>query len=373
MKRANLLIKPVSARCNMACSYCFYSDLAKHFSTLETMKEDEIPFLVDWAFSSLSPSSFLSITFQGGEPTLIGLNFYKHFVSLVERKNKKNIRVTFSIQTNGYNLTPEWALFFKEKNFLVGVSLDGEEEVHNRYRLDKLGKKSFSRVLESIRILEKYSVPYNVLSVITHSTEPLSWYRFFKRNGIRHLQFIPCLDNYGETNSGEYSLKTEDYTRFLITVFPLWLRDWRNGNYISIRFFEEIINRVLNSDDVSCSLTGECGKYLVLEADGTLYPCDFFVLEEYKIGKYKDFSNYEDALNSSAMKRFISSHSKKSEDCLSCRWNYLCSGGCPRYRRENNAIYCASYKEFFTFAYDEILECAEKEKDLRAFYRQKKY
>lgn len=373
MKRANILIKPVSARCNMACSYCFYSDLASRFPTLEIMKEDEIPLLVDWLFSSLTPSSFLSITFQGGEPTLIGLSFYKRFVSEVERKNKKNIRVTFSLQTNGYNITEEWALFFKEKNFLLGVSLDGSEELHNRYRLDKLGNKSFSRVLEGIRILERYGVVYNVLSVITHSTEPLSWYRFFKRNGIRHLQFIPCLDNLGESNSGEYSLKVEDYTKFLVAVFPLWLRDWRNGNYISIRFFEEIINKVLKSDNVSCSLTGECGKYLVLEADGTLYPCDFFVLEEWKIGKYKEYENYEEALNSTLMQHFISSHSKENEDCFSCKWKDLCNGGCPRYRSDNNAIYCTSYKEFFTFAYDEILECAEKEKRFRAFYRQKKY
>ncbi len=369
MERANLLIKPVSARCNMACSYCFYSDLAKHFSKLEIMKEEDIPLLLDWLISSLSPSSFLSITFQGGEPTLIGLSFYRRFVLEVERRNKKNIRVTFSLQTNGYNITEEWALFFKEKGFLLGISLDGNEDVHNRYRLDKVGNKSFSRVLESIRILEKYGVPYNVLSVITHITEPLSWYRFFKRSGIRHLQFIPCLDNLGEINSREYSLKTEDYTNFLVKVFPLWFRDWKNGNYISIRFFEEIINKVLEDDNVSCSITGECGRYLVLEADGTLYPCDFFVLDEWKIGKFNEYKNYEEALNSTQMKRFISSHSEKSEACLSCRWKNICNGGCPRYRRENNAIYCTSYKEFFGFAYDEILECAEKEKRFRALYR----
>lgn len=368
-----LLIKPSSSNCNLSCKYCFYRDVSKNREiynngnmTLETSEN-----LIKITFNE--NYSLVNFTFQGGEPTLAGINYFKTFIDLVNKYNKKNIKVTYSIQTNGYMLNENFIKFFKENDFLVGISLDGPKDINDSLRCVGNYKGSFNKVKNTINLLKKYNVNFNILCVLTsfNSKHITKVYNFFKKEKYRYLQFIPCLDKLGVDTSNnlnnfkaiKYSLKPEDYLYALNTLFKLYKEDYFNNSYISIRQFDNYIQMLLNNPPENCSMSGICGIYFVVESNGDVYPCDFYSLDQYKIGNVNKTS-FKNMINSKILKIFIEESKNISSQCTNCKYFPLCRGGCKRYRTtlDNNGInfnkYCTAYYNFFEKNLNDIIKIA---------------
>ena len=257
MPPINILIKPASSACNMACQYCFYKDVAAHreqeFEGMLSIESIEKVIQAGMEYAE----HICSFAFQGGEPTLAGLDFYRQVVVLQKQYAKPGVEIRNAIQTNGYTIDEEWAAFFAENHFLVGLSLDGPPELHNRNRTDVQGKDTFNRVMKSVRLLEKHNVAFNILCVVTgqnaRSVEKL--YRFYRKQKFRWLQFIPCIDPFDRAD-GEpcYTLTADGYGDFLVRLFDLWFDDLRHGEYISIRHLDNWLSILLGERPEACNM-----------------------------------------------------------------------------------------------------------------------
>ena len=268
----------------MRCHYCFYRDEQQNRSTSEdcmmTLQTAET--LIRRCFAELDQGGFVSFAFQGGEPTLAGLDFFLLFTQTVRKYNQKRVTVQYTIQTNGFAVTEEWARFFREENFLVGISLDGTPDVHDALRPDASGDGTWTRVMQTIKLLHRYGVECNLLCVVTKQLAKKAErvYKSMKATGVRYLQFIPCLDPLGMPQGQQnYSLTPELYARFLCALFDAWYRDWKTSTYVSVRLFEDYIHLLMGGPAGTCSTTGRCGSYMVVEGSGAVYPCDFFCLD----------------------------------------------------------------------------------------------
>lgn len=358
------LIKPASSQCNLRCDYCFYHSLAKARSVRSygMMSLNTAEAIVSRALSFATDSC--SFAFQGGEPTLVGLDFFKGFVGLEKKYQKPGVRVFNSIQTNGTLLDREWAEFLAQEKFLVGISLDGEKAAHDCYRKDARGSGTFTRVLESIRLLDECGVEYNVLTVINNRNvrHAQRLYNFFRNNKIRFVQFIPCLEPL-EGEAWEYAPRPVEYGRFLITMFRLWRRGLQSDFPISIRTFDNLVQMAAGYPPESCELKGHCSNQFVIEADGSVYPCDFYVIDKWYLGNIRTSTIFDLAENSLALE-FVNTSLAKNQKCVECKWFRLCRGGCRRqkepYDPENPKVdrLCEAYKMFFEECYNDIYEVA---------------
>lgn len=355
MPSVSVLIKPASSACNMNCKYCFYKDEAKNRSnefhgmmSVETA-ENIIKSAVEFS------DEHCSFMFQGGEPTLAGLDFYKSFIALEKKYDKTGIEFHNSIQTNGYVIDEEWARFLHENKFLVGLSLDGAADIHNLNRVDNNGKGTHNKILKAAKLFDKFKVEYNILSVVTgkNARSIQSTYNFLKKQGFKYLQFIPCLEPLGEAREEkDFSLSPKEYADFLVTVFNLWINDFKNGNYISIRHIDNQISMMLGAAPEMCSQNGCCSVQFVVEGDGAVYPCDFYVLDEWKIGEIGK-NTFDEILNNETAVKFIDSSRNISDECKACPFFCICRNGCRRDRIINNDgtvgknYYCDSYKYYY--------------------------
>lgn len=372
MKSLNLLIKPASGLCNMRCSYCFYADemnLRQEKSAI--MKANTAEALIRAAYAAVQNNASVSFAFQGGEPTLAGLDFFKSFVKSANEKNDKSLSLSFSLQTNGLLLSEEWADFFKENDFLVGVSLDGYASLHDALRLDEKGGKTYERISKNIQMLIEKGVPVNLLCVINALTakHPKEVYSSLKDLGSGFLQFIPCLDPINEKRGErEWSLLPEDYAFFLRETFDEWFKDWQSGNYQSVRQFNDWVLLLMGMPPSSCASIGSCGGYLVAEANGILYPCDFYALDEWKLGSV--FDDIKEIMNSKKMLEFRQRSADKPEECSACEFFRICRAGCPRdweIKSGAHNYYCSAFKEFFSYAKNKLMFIAAKEKQYLYF------
>lgn len=366
VRSLHLLIKPASGMCNLNCRYCFYHDIVekREQRSYGFMTEDTLEAVIEKGLAAAEYAC--TISFQGGEPTLAGLDFYKTAVALQKKHNQKGIQIHNAIQTNGLLLDREWAVFLKENNFLVGISLDGVKDTHDHNRPDGRGEGTFGRVMESIRLLENHGVAYNVLTVVNRQTahRAAKIYNFYKRSGIRFLQFIPCLDPLGEEHGAmSYSLTAEDYGSFLCTLFDLWYRDAKAGTACSVLQFENYIEMLLGYPPSACGLSGVCGMQHVVEADGSVYPCDFYVLDEYRLGNLRTDS-FEEINARRKEIGFVEKSMEIIPECKTCPFFSICRGGCRRHRPVNpdgslgKNIFCESYRKFFAYAGPRLAELA---------------
>lgn len=353
MPMVNILIKPVSSACNMSCRYCFYKDVARNRKTecegMITIEQIEKIIRAGMEYAD----KICSFTFQGGEPTLAGLDFFQKVVELAEKHRKKGVDIQFAIQTNGYVIDEQWAGFLHENHFLVGLSLDGTASRHNANRLNCEGKGTWNRVMRTAKLFDQYRVKYNILSVVTgeNARHIEQIYRFYRKNNFRWLQFIPCLEPIGEKwGKASYHLSDDSYGRFLIRLFDLWFSDLKKGEYISIRHFDNWMFLLLGECPEVCSLSGRCTIQFVVEADGGVYPCDFYVLDAWRIGTVGEQSFAEIAEGEIARK-FIQQSTRLPKECEKCKWMYLCRNGCRRDRAANRnggkTVYCKAHQMFF--------------------------
>lgn len=368
MPPLNMLIKPASSNCNLRCSYCFYYSLTENRSiecygmmTVEALEQ-----LVKKAleFADYSCSFF----FQGGEPTLAGLDFYKKLIEFQNKYNFKEVRIQNSIQTNGIVINEDWAEFLAYNNFLVGISLDGPKEVNDIYRVTPNGKGSYQRVLKTIQLFNTYKVEYNVLSVVTSFSADYAnrIYSFFKKNNFRYLQFIPCIDPFDKApGSSEYSLTPTKYAKFLNDLFDRWHADIQKGDITSIRYYDNIVTLAMGYPPEACGMLGGCSCQNVIEADGSVYPCDFYATDEWCLGNINCLS-FEEIMKSQTAKKFIEVSEYLDDECKECKWFKLCNGGCRRYREPFSDgkpvlnYFCPAYKKFFDYCGDRIFSLAEQ-------------
>jgi uncharacterized protein len=363
----SVLIKPASSKCNLNCKYCFYHDVANNrsvadfgFMSLETI-EIIIKKVLRFA------SGYATFSFQGGEPTLCGIDFFKSVVKLQNKLNINNVSINNCIQTNGVLINNEWAEFLHNYNFLVGLSLDGTRDFHDKYRVDAKGKGTYDRVIQTSALFNKHKVEYNILFVVTNliAHHPDELYKFFRINNFNFLQFMPCIDPIdNERGVHDYSLNPESYTYFLKRFFDKWYEDFMGGREVSIRYFDNLVRMAMGMPPEMCSLLGSCRCQFVFEADGSVYPCDFYVTDEWKLGNI-----YENELlglyESENCTRFIESSLYPASICRNCKWKLLCRGGCRR-DRDNPHIkelernyYCESFYEFLEYAYPRLIDVAK--------------
>lgn len=365
MTAVNILIKPASSACNMSCRYCFYKDVAQNRrKECEGMLTIELMERIICAGMEYADKA-CSFTFQGGEPTLAGLDFFRRVIELVKKHHKKGVNVQFAIQTNGYAIDEQWAVFLHENHFLVGLSLDGTASLHNTNRKDCAGKGTWSRVMRTAKLFDKYQVEYNILCVVTGETARYieQTYRFYRKNNFRWLQFIPCLEPIKEEwGNVPYHLSADAYGKFLIRLFDLWFADLKEGEYISIRHFDNWMFLLLGEYPEVCSMSGKCAIQFVIEADGGVYPCDFYVLDHWRLGTVGEQSFAAMAEGETA-RRFIQQSVNLPEECKKCQWLYLCRNGCRRNRKPEangeKTIHCKAHQIFFAARGQQLQEAVQ--------------
>jgi len=366
MPALSILIKPASSLCDLRCKYCFYADVTDHreVKSYGIMEEGTADALIKRAFDYADPA--VTFAFQGGEPTLAGLAYFQYFITKATDLNTNNIQVNYALQTNGMSITDEMAAFFAKHKFLLGVSLDGPKDIHDMNRVGPGSKGSYKSVKKAIKILEKHKVDFNILTVVNKAVakHPQKVYQYLTKEGYNYLQFIPCLDDLGEDyGSSPYALVPGDYSHFLCKLFDLWYKDFRSGKRISIRMFDNILQILLGMPPESCDMMGVCSANLVVEADGSAYPCDFYVLDEWKLGMVQD-SPLKDLIISEQAQRFVKLSLPRHEKCQACDYLPICRSGCRRHKTQDSQgepglnYFCPAYKDFYAYTLDRFKEVA---------------
>ncbi len=277
------------------------------------------------------PMPEYNFTWQGGEPTLLGLDFFKEALELQKRYLPEGSRVSNAIQTNATLIDKPMAEFFAENNFLVGVSLDGPKKYHDIFRVTAGGKGTHGSVFKGIQNLKDAEAAFNILVLVNSENvkRPKELYRYFRDKGFKFLQFIPCVefDKNGELTY--YSITGEEWGNFLNEIFDLWYR--KDSRKVSIRHFDAVLNYLVLGRYTVCTMDRDCRQYFVVEYDGGIFPCDFFVKEELRLGNVHTTS-WEDAANNPLYVDFGKRKMKLNNECISCKWLPFCNGDCQKMR-----------------------------------------
>ncbi len=345
------LIKPASADCNLYCDYCFYRKSAAAYADapVRRMSLDTFRTLAHKAYEYHPGAA--GYAFQGGEPMLMGLDFYQRALDIQDEFRRAGQVVSNTIQTNAVLIDDRWAGFFAEREFLVGVSLDGPPELHDLHRLTRGGTGVHSRVMEACERLRAHNAEFNILTVVNSDTvrHPDEVYRFLVEHGFHYLQFIPCLEA-DEHGTAPFSVEPEAYGRFLCRVFDEWFPD--GYPYVSIRLFDNLLQYRVGQVPECCQYREECGGYLVVEHNGDLYPCDFFVTPEWLLGNIQT-DTIDRVAQSERYKEFSVLRQLSRKECDSCPELGFCYRGCVKYRYLPTMDYsaldylCAAYRMFF--------------------------
>ncbi len=359
-----LLIKPAGPDCNLNCEYCFYLPKKELYrGRRHEMSRKVMHTLIGEYMQMAGPNP--SFGWQGGEPTLLGVDFFRRVVAVQAQKAKPGQAIANGLQTNGQLIDEEWARFLRRYTFLVGVSLDGPKHIHDHYRVNFAGHGSFDRVMRTIKTLRDGGVEFNILCMVTafsgnRAEEILD---FFAEHELGYLQFIPCIER--DPQTGEimpYCCTPEQYGEFLCHVFDRWSAEHPPSTYV--RMMDDLLMVYMGHDCPSCILRKTCGDYLLIEHNGDVYPCDFFVEPEYYLGNLLETPLREIALSD----KFMEFRFRKGEvsACRECEWFTQCYGGCQRHRITGNrdpygpTYFCKSYRMLFAHSKNKLEEIAAK-------------
>lgn len=366
----NVMLKPFGPICNLNCTYCYYLEKKNLYQDTRNFKmKDEVleVFVKEYIESQNIP--VISFVWQGGEPTLLGLDYYKKALE-IQKRYAGDKRVENVFQTNGTLLDDDFCKFFTDNNFLIGVSVDGPEEFHNHHRLKNDGTGSFSDVMRGIELLHKHKVEFNTLSVVNkfNSYNPMEVYRFLKSIGSGFLQFIPIVERYStkhenfnlvapnhDTNVGvtDWSVEPLQYGQFLCEIFDEWVRKDVGRTFVQI--FDVTLANWAGERPGLCVFSETCGDATAMEHNGDLYSCDHFVYPDYKLGNIMD-KNLLDMVLSEEQKKFgRDKRDKLPRYCFECEYRFACHGECPKHRFTKTPdgdpglnYLCPAYKLFFS-------------------------
>lgn len=348
----SLLIKPASAVCNLDCSYCFYLDReADPYKAMPArrMTTETLERLVDtYLFYSYPNATF---AFQGGEPTLAGLDFFRKLVEFQKQYGRDGHNISNALQTNAILLNDDWAQLFHEYNWLIGVSLDGPEQINDTYRFNKSGRGTWKQVMRGVECLQKNKVDFNILCVLSQANveKPRELYQFYKSIGVDNLQFIPLAEFDHDGNRLPFTITPEQYGRFLVEMFDLW---WPDRRKMRIRFFDNIAEALAGIKPGSCTMHETCDSYVVVEYNGDIFPCDFFVESSWKIGNIT-VDSWSEIARRTRRYSFAQKKTLAHPDCQVCEWQSICHGGCPKFRHgpyrrfEDLDYFCLAYKMIY--------------------------
>ena len=335
MKNLTILIKPVSSLCNMRCKYCFYTDISqsRDVASYGVMPQSTADRIISNIFHDMEQGDRLTLAFQGGEPTMAGLDFFHCFIEEVNRQNH-GVQVNYAIQTNGLLLDETWCAFLRERNFLVGLSIDRPATFHNANRVDASQKGTFQRVFQAKQRLDRVGAAYNILMTLTNSLarHPRQVWRFIEEEDLRFVQLTPCLGSLFQADI-PCRLTPERYAQFYIVLFDLWYQSYCRGNFHSIKLFDDLLMLLAFGQCGACGLLGQCQNQIVVEADGGVYPCDFYVLDEYCAGNLCA-QTLRQIWEAEASGGFLSRTKEPLDLCAECPYWQICGGGCPRMRHE---------------------------------------
>ena len=360
----HLLAKPTGAACNLACKYCYYSSKSELYPNSNFRMSDEILESYIRQYIDSQPGPVVEFAWQGGEPTLMGLDFYRRAVALTEQYKKPGMRIRHTIQTNGTRLDDEWCAFFKAHNFLVGISIDGPRELHDAYRVNKGGKGTFNRVMQGLEMLKFYDVDFNILCSVhaANGDYPLDVYRFFRDElNAKYIQFIPIVERIREQVT-DRSVKAVQYGEFLTAVFGEWFMqqdDIPKGDdmgHVSVQIIDVALGALAEQPDGLCVFSPTCGNALAIEHNGDVFSCDHFV--------DKAHWHYLGDINRMTLTAMAASDEQRKfgrnklytlpQYCLDCDVRFICHGGCPKNRFINTPsgdaglnYLCDGYKMFF--------------------------
>ncbi|MGI5963821.1 MAG: radical SAM protein [Lawsonibacter sp.] len=336
MKQLSIMIKPASSLCNMRCRYCFYADVSslREVQSFGQMSKETLDNILKHIFMDLEPGDKLTLAFQGGEPTLVGLEYFQYLTQQVENYASREIEVHYALQTNGLLLDQAWCAFLKKHQFLVGLSLDGPAEFHDANRLDAERRGTFRRIMNAKRALEREGTEYNVLMVLTGqmARHPQKIWRFIQEQKINFVQFIPCLGPLDGEES-PYALTPERYAAFYTVLFDLWFYLYQQGKYISVKLFDDLVHLLAFGQCNACGLLGQCQVQMIVEADGSVYPCDFYVLDEFRAGNLAEEA-LRSVYQSPVMQAFVHRPEEEKRLCVQCPYQNICNAGCQRMRHE---------------------------------------
>ena len=372
----HIVAKPIGPRCNLNCEYCFYLEKQVLFPRDEEyVMSDAVLEAYITNYIASQPTPVVEFVWQGGEPTLLGVDFYRRVIEQ-QRSFVDHKQIINSLQTNGTLLTDEWCAFLKANNFLVGISLDGPREIHDRYRRDCSGNGTFDKVMQGVKLLQEHGVEYNVMATVARETayHALDVYRFFREENIEFIQFAPVVERTGDCRARELGLKLaghsalereehhvevtewsvepKAYGDFLIEVFEEWVRN--DVGTINVMNFEWALHAWIGNPAPVCQHAQECGKSLMMEHNGDLYACDHSMYPEYRLGNI-----VHDAPLAMAQKSLDQGFGTKEVNlpscCMECEVRNACWGGCPKHRfgKSHNGeaglqYLCEGYKKFFS-------------------------
>jgi uncharacterized protein len=367
MPPLSVLFKTVSTDCNLDCSYCYYRQSLEGTRVSRRIDRGMLEVLLPQYMEYVADVGQAGFAWQGGEPTLAGLDFFRWVVGLQESHARRGTAISNALQTNGVLLDDAWGSFLRQHNFLVGISLDGPAEVHDIARKDRGGHGSFRRVMAGVDVLRRHGVDFNCLCVIgphnVHRTRELM--RFFRNEGFSHIQFIPAMDfqSTEPEKPAAYSISPEEYGEFLVQLFDEWYQDGKPR--ISIRTFDSFLQSYLGAPNELCVHGDSCTAALVVEYNGDVYPCDFFVHPSWKLGNILSHS-LRSMAESDERARFVGQKQPLPAECQPCEWKAVCRGGCPRNRltledgRQTPEYFCRSYKRFFSYADGRLRSLCER-------------
>ena len=372
----HVVAKPIGPACNLNCEYCFYLEKQALFSSGEQYRmSDEVLSAFITNYITSQPTPVVEFVWQGGEPTLLGIDFFRRAVEL-QRPFLGTKTITNSLQTNGTLLTDEWCTFLRQNKFMVGISIDGPREIHDRYRRDRSGKGTFDKVLGGLKLLQKHKVEYNVLTSVTRESarRPLEVYRFLREQGVEFIQFAPIVERKADACSAEHGLRLacppalnkaevqaevtpwsvipEEYGDFLIAIYEEWVR--KDVGKVFVMNFEWALNAWIGNPSPVCIHAEECGRSLVIEHNGDVYACDHCVYPEYRLANVLAEKLTAMAERSRESGFGVNKDTALPKWCRECDVLAACRGGCPKHRfatthyNEPGLHYlCEGYKKFF--------------------------
>lgn len=370
----HVMAKPTGSVCNLDCSYCFYLEKHQLYPERQTnwrMSDDTLSSYIKQTIEAQS-NNHVQFTWQGGEPTMMGLAFFEKAMQLCEQYGKgKKLEHTF--QTNGILLNDAWCEFFKKHHFLVGVSIDGPQDLHDAYRVTRSGKQTHAQVMQGIEFLKKHGVEFNTLTVVNNENvkHPKRVYQHLKEIGSTYIQFIPLVERTKQTCSQtdlklvlpdeplaevtSWSVPSQAYGEFLCDIFDVWVR--KDVGSIFVNMFDSTLSAWCGQQSGMCHFTERCGHAFALEANGDLYNCDHYVYPEHCLGNIHHKSISECNNSQQAIEFGLQKQTTLTPDCKKCPFQFACNGGCPKHRFERSSsghpghnYFCQGYRKFFEYS-----------------------
>ncbi len=366
-----VMLKPVGSKCNLRCDYCFYLEKANLYNrNSNQVMSDELleRFTQQYIESQTQPQ--VMFTWHGGEPLMRPLSFYQKAIKL-QKKYAAGRQIDNSIQTNGTLLNDDWCRFFRENNFLVGISVDGPQKFHDRYRRDQMGRPSFVRVMRGIELLKKHHVEYNCMAVVNdyNVDHPLEFYHFFKEIECQYLQFAPIVERIRKTDSplklampeeeesevelAPFTVPADKWGTFLCKLFDEWIKE--DVGKIFIQLFDSTLANWVGEQPGVCTMAKTCGHAGVMEFNGDVYSCDHFVFPAYRLGNI--YSTPLASLMYSERQLTFGNNKFDTlpQQCRECEFLFACYGGCPKdrfirdkYGNKGLNYLCSGYNKYFT-------------------------